>query len=174
MILAKDFTVSSWVTSFLWIWITHSLHFNRSIWCWNCCNNLLPSILHVHSQCDCFYVDDLQRYLQNLVKMLSCKQVRLQYILMDLKLGKFIQEHWYATPHIQAGKYVVRAENLHRARKLPCTQRPIKQAEFEKYTWKMFHFLWGGDVMAVFPSTHIWCGKISLAGRKQTFQSCLI
>ena len=33
----------------------------------------------------------------------------------------------------QTGKYVVRAEDLPRASKLPCTQRLIKRAEFEKY-----------------------------------------
>ena len=34
----------------------------------------------------------------------------------------------------QTGKYVVRAEDLQRARKQTCAQRPIKRAEFEKYT----------------------------------------
>ena len=34
----------------------------------------------------------------------------------------------------QTGKYVVRAEDLQRAEELPCTQRPIKRAEFEKYS----------------------------------------
>ena len=38
----------------------------------------------------------------------------------------------------QTGEYVVRAEDLPRASKLPCAQRPIKRAEFEKYT-KPFH-----------------------------------
>ena len=32
----------------------------------------------------------------------------------------------------QTGKYVVRAEDLPRASKLPCPQRPIMRAEFEK------------------------------------------
>ena len=34
----------------------------------------------------------------------------------------------------QTGKYVVRAEDLPRASKLPCAQRPLTRAEFEKYT----------------------------------------
>ena len=34
----------------------------------------------------------------------------------------------------QTGKYVVHAEDLQRARELPCAQRPMKRAEFEKYT----------------------------------------
>ena len=36
----------------------------------------------------------------------------------------------------QSGKYVVRAEDLQRARKLLCAQRPMKHTEFEKYTSK--------------------------------------
>ena len=32
---------------------------------------------------------------------------------------------------IQTGKYVVHAEDLPRASKLPCSQRPIKRVEFE-------------------------------------------
>ena len=35
------------------------------------------------------------------------------------------------------GKYVVHAEDLPLASKLPCAQRPIKRAEFEKY-----HSIW--------------------------------
>ena len=34
----------------------------------------------------------------------------------------------------QTGKYVVRAEDLPRASKLPCAQEPMTRAEFEKYT----------------------------------------
>ena len=34
----------------------------------------------------------------------------------------------------QTGKYVVRVEDLPRASKLPSAQRPMKGAEFEKYT----------------------------------------
>ena len=34
----------------------------------------------------------------------------------------------------QTGKFVVRAEDLPRAGKLPCAQPPIRRAEFEKYT----------------------------------------
>ena len=33
----------------------------------------------------------------------------------------------------QTGKYVVCAEDLPRANKLPCAQRPIKRAKFEEY-----------------------------------------
>ena len=33
----------------------------------------------------------------------------------------------------QTGKYVVRSEDLPRASKLSCAQRPIKRIEFEKY-----------------------------------------
>ena len=36
----------------------------------------------------------------------------------------------------QTGKYVVRAEDLQCARKLPYAQRPVKHAEIEKYTGK--------------------------------------
>ena len=36
----------------------------------------------------------------------------------------------------QTGKYIVRAEDIQRARKLSCAQRPMKRAEFEKYTRK--------------------------------------
>ena len=35
---------------------------------------------------------------------------------------------------LQTGKYVGRTEDLPRASKLPCAQRPIKRAEFEKCT----------------------------------------
>ena len=34
---------------------------------------------------------------------------------------------------LQTGKYVVRAEDLPRANKLSCAQRPIKRVELEKY-----------------------------------------
>ena len=34
--------------------------------------------------------------------------------------------------YLQTGVYVVRAEDLPHASKLPCAQRPIKRAEFEK------------------------------------------
>ena len=33
----------------------------------------------------------------------------------------------------QTGKHVVRADDLPRASKLPCAQRPMTRAEFEKY-----------------------------------------
>ena len=36
----------------------------------------------------------------------------------------------------QTGKYVARAEDIPRASTLSCGQRPIKRAEFEKYTLK--------------------------------------
>ena len=35
---------------------------------------------------------------------------------------------------VQTGKYVVRAEDLPRARKLSCVEGAIKRADFEKYT----------------------------------------
>ena len=55
----------------------------------------------------------------------------------------------------QTGKYVVRAEDLPRASKLPLPQQPIKCAEFEKYNLKVNHFIWGGDTWTVFPSAQI-------------------
>ena len=45
-------------------------------------------------------------------------------------------EHQAITGRIegQTEKYVVRAKDLPRASELSCAQRPIKRAEFEKYT----------------------------------------
>ena len=43
----------------------------------------------------------------------------------------------------QTGKYVVRAEDLPRARKLSCAQRPMKRAEFEKYILEKYPISYG-------------------------------
>ena len=51
-------------------------------------------------------------------------------------VGKFFEKisgrTAYSGPKSQTGKYVVRAEDLPRASELPCAQRPMKRAEFEK------------------------------------------
>ena len=44
----------------------------------------------------------------------------------------------------QTGKDVVRTEDLQRANNLPCVQRPIKRAKFEKYTFQAFRHLQKG------------------------------
>ena len=46
----------------------------------------------------------------------------------------------------QAKKYVLRAEDLPRTNKLPCAQRPIKRAKFEKYTGQARRFLQKGTI----------------------------
>ena len=46
----------------------------------------------------------------------------------------------------QTGKYAVRAEDLPRVNNLPCTQRPIKRAKFEKYTCQALRYLQKGSV----------------------------
>ena len=58
---------------------------------------------------------------------------------------------------IQTGKCVVLAEDLQRARKLACAQRPMKRAEFEKYTWK--YPISYGEAMA---GVVILCAQIRL------------
>ena len=50
----------------------------------------------------------------------------------------------------QTGKYVVRAEDLPRANNLPCAQRPIKHAKFEKYTFQARRYLQRGTITYVF------------------------
>ena len=59
-------------------------------------------------------------------------------------------------PTIPDGKYLVRAEDLQRARKLLCAQRPMKRAKFEKYASK--YPISCGEAMAgvVFLSAQIW------------------
>ena len=46
----------------------------------------------------------------------------------------------------QTGKYVVRAEGLQRAKKLPCAQRPIKLAKFENIVFKVRRYLQKGII----------------------------
>ena len=47
-------------------------------------------------------------------------KIKITYIVIRLSV-----------PLSQTGKYAVRTEDLQRARKLPCAQRPMKHAEFE-------------------------------------------
>ena len=46
----------------------------------------------------------------------------------------------------QTGKYIVRAEDLPRANILPCAQRPVKRAKFEKYTYQVYKYLQKGTI----------------------------
>ena len=64
---------------------------------------------------------------------------------------------------IQTGKYVVRAEDLPGASKLPFAQHPIKRSEFENYARKIDHFVREGDARTVFPSANLMAKNIFLA-----------
>ena len=51
--------------------------------------------------------------------------------MQDYRVNKVENFDQFST---QIGKYVVRAEDFPNANNLPCAQRPIKRAIFEKYT----------------------------------------
>ena len=70
----------------------------------------------------------------------------------------------YTVQYDQTGKYVVRAEDLPRASKLPCAQN-LKNI-LENIPIHM-----GGDARTGSPCAQIFGGKISSARRKQTFKS---
>ena len=64
--------------------------------------------------------------MSTFLKSALLNQIRLTFLIGAAKtLSKILY---------QTGKYVVRAPDLPRASKVPCAQRPIKRAEFEKYT----------------------------------------
>ena len=46
-----------------------------------------------------------------------------------------------------------------RASKLPYAQGPMTRAEFEKYTLKIAHFIWGDDARVVFQARKSDCEK---------------
>ena len=66
---------------------------------------------------------------------------------------------------LQTGKYVVRAEDLPRASKLPCAQRPVKRTKYGKYAGKI-HYTCGGVARVVFPSANVTRKNILRAENK--------
>ena len=74
----------------------------------------------------------------------------------------------------QTGKYVVRAEDLPHADKLPCAQQPIKRAKFENMYAKICSTIYIRRYCRVaFPSTQILRESVSSGHSKQLFQSGL-
>ena len=71
----------------------------------------------------------------------------LIYLLIDVE-SKSLTLSTNIVNESQTGKYVVCAEDLQRARKLPCAQRLMKRAEFEKYTWE-YPILYGEAMTGV-------------------------
>ena len=68
------------------------------------------------------------------------------------------------------GKYVVRAEDLPRANKLSCAQRPIKRAEVEKYASK-YVMSYGEAVRGWFSQARTFHGEKRLSRAENELSS---
>ena len=85
-------------------------------------------------------------FFLNLLKSVPTKLLKSPGNDLNLHWIYYTYQSSEVTRKVQTGKYVVRAEDLPRANNLPCAQRPIKRAKFDKYTCQAHRYLQKGTI----------------------------